>query len=70
MNGQEIERLLTMIDANIAANQTIVKDEMLRFIESHEDQVVRELRAHASAEIPTSAGVMTIKLSDLRELVA
>lgn len=70
MNGQEIEHMLNLIDVNIAANQNVIKDEMLRFIETHQDEVLTELRATETARIPTSIGTMTLRLSDLRELAA
>ena len=70
MNGREIEHVLDLIDINIAANENRIKDEMFRFIESHQDEVLTELRATEAARIPTSLGMMTLRLSDLRELAA
>ena len=69
MNGREIEHMLTMIDANIEANQARVQAEMFRFIEDHEDVVLEQLRRTESADIPTSSGVITVRLADLQQLV-
>lgn len=70
MNGREIEHMLTLIDANIEANQNRVRSEMYRFIAEHEDLVLAQLRSRDEAEIPTSSGVITVKLADLQQLVA
>ena len=42
---------------------------MFRFIEDHEDVVLEQLRRTESADIPTSSGVITVKLADLQQLV-
>ena len=70
MNGREIEHMLTLIDANIEANQTAVRSEMYRFISEHQDQVLSQLRASKTADIPTSSGMITVKLTDLQQLIA
>ncbi len=70
MNGRELEQMLALIDANIGSNQARLRSEIIRFIESHEDIVLDQLRAHESAVIPTSFGEIVLDLADLREAVA
>jgi hypothetical protein len=70
VNGRELEQMLRLIDANIGSNQTRLRSEIIHFIESHEDVVLDQLRAHESAVIPTSFGEIVLDLADLREAVA
>ncbi len=70
MNGHDLERVLSLIDENIGANQVRLRSEIIQFIQDHEDQVLDQLRMHESASIPTSLGEITLNLSDLREAVA
>ncbi len=69
MNGQELERVLSLIDANVGANQIRLRSEILTFIQANEDNVLKQLREKKSAAIPTSAGSIILKLSDLEQLV-
>jgi hypothetical protein len=70
MNGWELERLLTFIEENIAANEVRLRAEIIRFIQKHEDAVLDQFRAHQSAVIPTSFGEIVLDLADLRAAVA
>jgi hypothetical protein len=70
LNGRELEHVLSLIDANIGSNQTRLRSEIIGFIQSHEDAVLDQLRAHESATIPTSFGEIVLDLADLREAVA
>ena len=70
MNGREIEHVLGLIDENVEENGKRVRAEMFRFIADHEDDVLSQLRATESARIPTSWGMMTVHLADLRQLAA
>ena len=44
--------------------------EIIEFIQRHEDAVLAQLRMHDEAVIPTSFGEITLNLADLREAVA
>jgi hypothetical protein len=70
MNGHDLERILALIDENIGANQVRLRAEIIRFIEEHEDAVLDQLRAHASAVIPTTFGEIVLDLADLQAAVA
>jgi hypothetical protein len=70
MNGPELEYVLSLRDANIGSNQTRLRSEIIRFIQSHESTVADQLRAHASATIPTSFGAIVLNLADLRDAIA
>lgn len=70
MNGHDLERVLSLIEENIGANQIRLRSEIIRFIQNHEDEVLDQLRSTESATIPTSSGEITLNLADLREVVA
>jgi Lhr-like helicase len=70
VNGRELEHVLSMIEENISANQTILRSEVFRFIKRNEDEVVAQLRKNARARIPTSFGEMILNLADLHKAVA
>ncbi|WP_263382793.1 hypothetical protein [Granulicella arctica] len=70
MNGRELEHVLSLIEQNVSANQVLLRSEIFRFIEKHQDEVVAQLRHSATARIPTSYGEMTLNLADLRKAVA
>ena len=70
MSGYEVERVLSLINENIGANDVLLRSEVFQFIEDNEDLVLDQLRAHESATIPTSFGKITLNLDDLRRAVA
>lgn len=65
MNGAQLERVLDLIDASVAANLPVTQSEVLQFIADHEDEVVEQLRRNGVARVPTSSGSVSITLSDL-----
>ena len=69
MNGWELERLLDMIDENMEANEVRLREEILRFIQKHEDAVVDQLKKQRSVKIPTSFGEFVLNLTDLRNKI-
>jgi hypothetical protein len=66
MNGIQIERMLTMIDGSL----DMTKDEVLRYIQSHEAEIVKELLENGEAWVPTSAGRVRIPISAVMDAVA
>jgi hypothetical protein len=66
MNGIQIERMLTMIDGSL----DMTKDEVLRYILSHEAEIVKELMEKGEAWVPTSAGKIRIPMSVVMDAVA
>jgi hypothetical protein len=69
MNGWELERLLDMIDQNLEENEVRLREEILRFITKHEDDVVDQLHKHKSVTVPTSFGEFVLMLGDLRNKI-
>jgi hypothetical protein len=69
MNGWELRRLFGMIDQNIEENEVRLREEILRFITVHEDDVVDRLNKEKSVKIPTSFGEFVLKLGDLRNKI-
>jgi hypothetical protein len=70
VNGREVEHVLSLIEQNVSSNRVLLRSEIFRFIEKHQDEVVAQLRRSASVRIPTSYGEMTLDLADLRKAVA
>ncbi len=66
MSGIEIERMLKMIDASIDANRQVQNDEMLHYIQTHEEEIAQQLLSGGQVSIPTSTGTVTIPMSALR----
>ncbi len=56
MNGTQLERVLNLIDANLALN----RDEIIRYIQDHETEIVEQMDKYGKIEIPTSVGRVTI----------
>lgn len=69
MNGFELERILSMIDVNVKANRPRLRAEVIRFIQNHEDEVLAQLRAKSEASVPTSLGIVTLRLADVMKAV-
>ena len=70
MNSVELRRLAELIAANAAANTPRLREEMFRYMRAHEDEVVDELRSKGVAAIPTSFGIIDLKLSTILAAVA
>jgi hypothetical protein len=61
MGGTQLEKALDLIDANLLMN----RDEVLLYIEAHMEAVGEALRTNGQVAIPTSAGVVTLRLDQL-----
>lgn len=70
MNGFEIERLLTLIDQNIALTTASRDEEVIEFVKQHEDEVLGTLRREGYFDVPTSLGVVHLSLHDLEAAAA
>lgn len=70
MNGREIEHLLSVMDENITSSRAYLRSEILSYFQDHESEVLAELRSAHKVAVPTSAGEVSIKLSDLQALIA
>lgn len=56
-----IEKALDLIDANLRMNRS----EVLKYIEENMADVGEELRTNGRVDIPTSAGVVTLRRDQL-----
>jgi hypothetical protein len=63
MSGTQIENALDLVEANLRMN----RDEILKYIADHPEEVAKALRTEGRVEIPTSAGKIMI---DAREHLA
>jgi hypothetical protein len=70
MNGFELERILSLIEANTALNQPLIRTEVLAYVQAHEDEVLEELRAGRVATIRTSVGPIAFRVADLEAALA
>lgn len=61
MNGTQVERVLALIDANLALNLKLNRAEIIRYIKEHETEILQQLDNDKKIEIPTSAGCITIR---------
>ena len=52
MNGQEIERLLSIIETS----KDLSREQLLAYIEEHKDQIIQDLATKGQAEIPVPGG--------------
>jgi riboflavin biosynthesis pyrimidine reductase len=52
MNGQEIERLLSLIETST----TLSRDELIAYVEKNKDRILRDLQEKGVAEIPVEGG--------------
>lgn len=66
MNGPEIERLLTLIDQNIAENGAAMNDEFFRYLDDHRAEALEQLRATGVVSVQTSLGNMRVSLQELQ----
>jgi hypothetical protein len=65
MNGIQIESMLTLIDRNIQSSMDCVRDEVLRYLQDHGDELAREISRSGSAIIPTRLGDVKVTREDL-----
>jgi hypothetical protein len=70
VSTSELRNLYQSIQENAKENTLLVRGEVFRYMEDHQDEVVRELRESSVARIPTSIGVVRVSLSDLRAAVS
>jgi hypothetical protein len=70
MNRFELERILSLIEANAQTNQPRVRTEVLKYIQDHEEEVLAQLRTSQQARVSTSLGTVILRLSDLQAAVA
>jgi hypothetical protein len=61
MGGAQLEKALDLIDANLRMN----KSEVLQYIEANMAAVGAALRTNGRVDIPTSAGVVTLRRDQL-----
>ena len=70
MNGREIERLLTLIDENIAQNERRFSDEVFSYLQQNEVEAIRQLRETQQLEVPTTRGRIMFTLQELQAAAA
>ena len=66
MNGIQIENILRMIDENV----DITRQETIRYIRDHQQQIVQDLLRSGETKVKTSAGDLSLKLEDLTAAAA
>ena len=70
MNGFEIERLLTLIDQNIALTTASRDEEVIEYVKQHEVEVLGNLRRDGHYDVPSSLGTVHLSLDDLEAAAA
>jgi hypothetical protein len=66
MNGIQVEKVLSLIDANLELTRT----EVLKYLTQNQEKVVSQLEKTGEARIPTSAGIVIIPRSALETFAA
>lgn len=66
MNGIQIENILRMIDENV----DITRQEAIRYIRDHQQQIVQDLVRSGQTRVKTSAGDLSLTLEDLTAAAA
>lgn len=66
MNGIQIENILRMIDENV----DITRQEAIRYIRDHQQQIVQDLVRSGATKVKTSAGDLSLTLEDLTAAAA
>ena len=66
MNGQQIESMLNQIDENI----DLSRDEAMRYIRSHQDELASQLATQGYAMVKTNAGDLRLSVEDLEAVAA
>jgi hypothetical protein len=61
MSGSQLENALDLIDANLLTN----RDEVLRFIQTNPQSVADAVRGDGKLRVPTTAGIVTIDISEI-----
>ena len=70
MSGREIENLLALIDDNMSANDHLLRSDVMAYLSSNQDLVLKQLRDYGKVTIPSSLGEVTIDLAQLQAAVA
>ncbi len=66
MNGREITALARQIEENI----DLTRQEAMRYIREHQDEIVRELVHSGVAKVRTNVGDFSLTLDDLKATAA
>ncbi len=66
MNGIQIENILRLIDENV----DITRQEAIRYIRDHQQQIVQDLVRSGATKVKTSAGDLSLTLDDLSAAAA
>ncbi len=66
MNGIQIENILRLIDQNV----DITRQEAIRYIRDHQQQIVQDLVRSGATKVKTSAGDLSLTLEDLSAAAA
>ena len=66
MNGIQIENILRLIDENV----DITRQEAIRYIRDHQQQIVQDLVRSGATKVKTSAGDLRLTLEDLSAAAA
>ena len=66
MNGIQIENILRLIDENV----DITRQEAIRYIRDHQQQIVQDLVLSGATKVKTSAGDLSLTLEDLSAAAA
>ncbi len=66
MNGIQIENILRMIDENV----DITRQEAIRYIRDHQQEIVQQLVRSGEAKVKTSVGDLSLTLEDLSAAAA
>lgn len=61
MNGIQIENILRLIDENV----DITRQEAIRYIRDHQQQIIQDLVRSGATKVKTSAGDLSLTLEDL-----
>jgi hypothetical protein len=68
MSGRELERMLTLIDENIAMNDKRIWTEIMDYMRDHEEETVNQLSTTQNLTVPTSFGPRSISLKQLKSI--
>lgn len=66
MNGAQIENLLRMIDENV----DLTRQEVIRYIREHQQEIVQQLVRSGEATVKTHVGDFSLTLDDLQATAA
>jgi DNA topoisomerase VI subunit B len=70
MNGIQIQHVLSLLEEKSAyKNRILLRQELVKYLELHMDDVAKDLTTKGEATIPTSLGGIKLTTKDL-EMVA